>query len=76
MTRVQNWREVLHYAWSIKCSLIASALCAVEFVLPIFFDNPPIAAGRFAALAALVSFLGAVARIFAQAELSGKPNEE
>lgn len=75
MTRVHNWREVLRYAWSVRLTLIASALGAIEFVLPMFFDSPPIAPGRFAAFAAAVSFLAGVARIFAQPELSGKPNE-
>ncbi|MGY6251696.1 DUF7940 domain-containing protein [Bosea thiooxidans] len=76
MIPVHNWREVLRYAWSIKLTLIASALGAIEFVLPIFFDSPPFERGLFAALAAFVSLGAAVARVFAQPELSGKPNEE
>lgn len=76
MTRVHNWREVLRYAWSIKLTLLASALGAIEFVLPMFFDSPPFARGAFAALAAAVSLGAAVARVFAQPELSGNPNEE
>ena len=71
-----NWREVLRYAWSIKLTLLASALGAIEFILPLFFDDPPIARGRFAACAALVSLAAAIARLLAQTELSGKPNEE
>lgn len=75
MTRVHNWREVLRYAWSIKLTLLASLLGAIEFVLPLFFDSPPFHRGLFAALAAAVSAAAAVARVVAQPELSGKPNE-
>lgn len=75
MTRVHNWREVLRYAWSIKLNVAAAALGAVEFILPLFFDSPPFERGWFAAGAALVSFCAVIARLLAQAELSGKPNE-
>lgn len=76
MTRVHNWREVLRYAWSIKLNVAAAVLGAIEFILPLFFDSPPFARGAFAALAALVSLAATVARLLAQPELSGKPNEE
>lgn len=72
MTLVWNWRTVLKHAWSLRLALLASALGAAEFVLPLFFDNPPLERGTFAAIAALVSFSAAVARVFAQPEISGE----
>ena len=53
-------------------TVLASALGAVEFVLPIFMDDPPIERGVFAALAAGVSMAAAIARVIAQAPISGE----
>lgn len=66
MSLIWNWRQVLKRAWSIRLTLLASALGAAEFVLPLFMDDPPIERGLFAALAALVSFSAAIARVVSQ----------
>lgn len=66
MTLIWNWPQVLKRAWSIRLTLIASALGAAEFVLPLFMEDPPLDRGVFAALAALVSFSAAIARVVSQ----------
>lgn len=71
MKLVANWRRVLRHAWSIRLNLLASALGAAEVGVSIFVDDPPIARGSFALLAMGVSAAAGVARIVAQAPLSG-----
>ncbi|WP_100961081.1 hypothetical protein [Bosea sp. FBZP-16] len=72
MKLASNWRAVLRHAWSLRLTVLASMLGAVEFVLPIFMDDPPIERGVFAALAALVSLAAAIARVVAQQPISGE----
>lgn len=72
MKLASNWRAVVRHAWSLRLTLVASALGAIEFVLPVFMDDPPIERGIFAALAAAVSMAAAVARIIAQVPISGE----
>jgi len=61
-----NWRALLRHAWSIRLALIAAVLSGIEVALSVFTSNPPIAAGTFAALSAVVTVAAAVARLFAQ----------
>lgn len=63
---IWNWRQVLKRAWSIRLTLIASALGAAEFVVQVFMDDPPMPRGTFAALGAAVSFSAAIARVVSQ----------
>lgn len=62
----ENWRTLFRRAWSIRLALIAAVLSGAEVALSVFTSNPPIAAGTFAALSALVTIAAAVARLFAQ----------
>jgi hypothetical protein len=66
MSLIWNWRQVLKRAWSIRLTLLASALGAAELAVQVFMDEPPIGRGAFAALGAVVSFSAAVARVVAQ----------
>lgn len=72
MKLASNWRAVLRHAWSLRLTVLASVLGAVEFVLPIFMDDPPIERGVFAALAAVVSLAATIARVIAQQPISGE----
>ena len=62
----ENRRTLLRHAWSIRLALVAAVLSGIEVALSVFTANPPIAAGTFAALSALVTIAAAVARLFAQ----------
>lgn len=61
-----NWRDVLRYAWSVRFIALAGLLSAVEFILPMFMDSPPIPRGLFAAFAFIVSIGAFAARLIAQ----------
>lgn len=50
-----DWRKILRYAWSIRLIAVTALLSAIEFILPVFMDNPPVPRGLFAAFAFLVS---------------------
>ena len=62
----ENWRTLLRRAWSVRLALVAAVLSGIEVALSVFTSNPPIAAGTFAALSAVVTIAAAVARLFAQ----------
>lgn len=64
-----DWKVVLRHAWSVRFIAAAALLSGVEFVLPIFMDNPPISRGAFAVLAFLASIAAAIARFVAQKEV-------
>lgn len=66
----ENWRTLLRRAWSVRLALIAAVLSGIEVALSVFTSNPPIAAGTFAALSAVVTIAAAVARLFAQQGVS------
>lgn len=68
---VENWRWVLRYAWSLRLIILASALSGCELVVSIFVSDPPIPRGTFAVLAFLVTTASGIARVVAQAPLSG-----
>lgn len=70
MKLAPDWREVLRYAWSIRLMLLAALLSAVEVALP-FIGALPIPTGIFAALSAVTTAAAFVARLLAQAPISG-----
>ena len=72
MKLASNWRAVLRHAWSLRLALLSAALGAAEVAIQILTDNPPLERGVFAALAAAVSLASAVARVIAQAPISGE----
>lgn len=68
MTLLNDWRHVLRKAWSIRLTIIAGLLSAMEVVLPLFMDTMP--RGIFSVLT-LVAVAGAfIARLTAQKEFS------
>ena len=64
---LENWRQVLRRAWSIRFSVLAAAFTAAEGVVPLFGDVMP--RGLFVLLAFAASIGATVARIVAQPEM-------
>lgn len=71
MKPVDNWRQVLRHAWSLRLSILATVLSGAEIVVQVFLSDPPIPKGLFAVLAMLVTIASGVARLFAQPAVSG-----
>lgn len=67
MCLIDEWKAVLRKAWSIKLTLIAAALSAIEFALQ--YAAPEHSNGKFAALAGSVSLAAAISRIVAQPKM-------
>lgn len=74
MKLVDNWREVLRKAWSVRAIIAAAILSGVEVALPIIqtylVEAEIIPRGSMAFLAALTSAFALLARIKAQPEIS------
>lgn len=64
----EDWKNILHKAWSIRLMLIAGLLSGIEVVFPLFVDAFP--RGLFAALSVLFTGAAFVARILAQRNMS------
>lgn len=73
MKLIDNWREVLRKAWSVRFIVGAALLSGLEVALPIIQDQLTeanvIPRGSMALLAALVSAAALVARVKAQPEI-------
>lgn len=65
-----NWWRTLIHAWSIRLVLLAAVLSGIEFILPIFMNNPPIPRGCFAAFSFIVSIAACYARLVAQEKVN------
>lgn len=70
MTLLDNWREILLKAWSVRLILLSGLLSGLEVAMPVLRESleplgliPP---GAFAILALLVSAAAGIARIMAQ----------
>lgn len=61
---VENWKEVLLKAWSVRWIAGAVVLSGIEVVLPVFTDVVP--SGIFAALSGVIASAALLARILAQ----------
>lgn len=68
---LNDWRRVLHRAWSIRFSLLAAAFTAAEVVVPLFGDVllDVMPRGAFVLLAFSASIGAAIARLVAQPEM-------
>lgn len=70
MNLIENWREVLKKAWSVRFILLAAFLSALEVALPILQDalvpTGLIPRGTFALLSAIATAGALVARVWAQ----------
>lgn len=64
-----NWQAVLRHAWSVRLAILAALLSGLEVALSVLVSNPPLPAGLFAALSAVVTIAAAVARLVAQKTL-------
>ena len=71
MTLIDNAREVLLKAWSVRLALLSAVLSAAEVALPFFTTFIP--PNTMAILAVLTSAGAALARLVAQPESLPKP---
>lgn len=71
MKLVENWREVLTKAWSIKWNIAATLFGALEVSVALI-QPAGVPNGIFAGLAAAISIAASVARVLAQPELRGE----
>lgn len=70
MKLVENWRDVLRRAYSVRLMLLAAALSGLEVALPFLEGAIPIPTRAFAALSFLTVAAAFVARFVAQKGLS------
>lgn len=68
MKLIENWRQILRKAWSVKLMILAAVLSGIEVVLPFFSDDLP--RGTFAALSGLVVGGAFIARLVAQKDFA------
>lgn len=72
MTLLDNWKDVLARAWSIRFMVLAIVASGMEVFLSIVdADFLGIPQGAFAALAAASTSVAMASRIIAQKDLSG-----
>lgn len=69
MKFIQDARQILLKAWSVRLALISALLSAAEVALPYFTDLIP--QHTMAVLATAVAFGAAVARVIAQPAMHG-----
>lgn len=62
MRLIDNWRELGPKLWSVKLSLLAAALSAIDAGVALYFDGRPLPA----LISCFVALSAAVARIVAQ----------
>ena len=67
MTLLEDWKEVLRKAWSIRFIVLAGVLSGIEVILPFFADAIP--RGVFAILSFAAVSAAFVSRIVAQKDL-------
>lgn len=65
-----DWRDVARYSWSVRLSILASVLGAIELGMALLRPEKP--SLWFAAAAVFVSLGAAISRLFAQRKLSGR----
>ncbi len=74
MNFIENWKEVLTKAWSVRFIVLAALLSGLEVALPTIQEHLAVALviphGVMAVLSAMVSAAALVARIKAQPEIS------
>ena len=70
MNLLDNWKDIIRYAWSMRFIALAGAFSAMEAVLPQYVDSMP--RGVFAGLSLLATIGGAVARVVAQPQMEAK----
>lgn len=71
MGLLDNWREILRRAWSVRFLILAGLLSGLEVALQIAqpIIDPIVPKGLFSALAGLATAAALVARVLAQSNL-------
>lgn len=69
MKLVQNWRDVIARAWSIRFMALAAIFGALEAAMPYLQGTIPVSSGVFAGLTALSTLAAFVSRIVYQENL-------
>lgn len=73
MSLISDWKAILKRAWSIKLTLAAGLVSAVDAGVSYYLTgSPPLVSIG----AALLSFGAAIARVIAQPELNPREEEE
>ena len=68
MRLLDDWKDVLRRAWSIRLMLLAALFSGIEIALPLLDGILPLPRGAFAALSGLTTAAAFVARLLAQKE--------
>jgi len=71
MKLLPDWKRVLRRAWSVKFSLLATALTGAAAALPVFMDQVP--PTWFLLLCTFVPLAAAVARLVDQPRMHDEP---
>lgn len=69
MNILNNWRDILAHAWSVRLMALAAALTGLEVAAPYLGELIAIPTGLFAALSGLCSAAALVARVIAQKDV-------
>lgn len=67
MQLLENWKDVLIKAWSIRFIILAGILSGLEVILPLFSSSMP--TGLFSALSFMAVSCSFIARIVVQSNL-------
>ena len=70
MNILNNWRDILAHAWSVRLMALAAALTGLEVATPYLSEIVSIPTGLFAALSGLCSAAALVARVIAQQDIT------
>jgi putative flippase GtrA len=72
MRLVDNWREVLRYAWSLRLLAFAGILAGLQEALPLISTFVPIPPGLLTLLTVVTIAAAFVARFVAQQSITNK----
>ena len=64
MKLIENWKQVIKKAWSIRLILLATVLSGIEAMMPAFEASFP--KGVFAAASGVVTAIALLARVLVQ----------
>ncbi len=73
---IDDWREILRHAWSVRLIALAAILSAVEVALPLVQGMLELPTGLFAALSGLSTAGAFVARFLTQKKLKELRDEQ